>query len=358
MSNDIVVLERQLQPLAPRLAEVLGRTMPPGRLIRTIVISCERLPVLLQCDRQSLFNAAMSAACLGLEVDGVTGQAFLIPFKNRAQLVIGYKGYNTMAARSSLTVSGGVVREGDEFDYRFGEGGYVRHRPRLGAGRDRRITAAWAWAAASDRPGVPAVLDIDEILAVKARSAGARRPDSPWNDPAIGFPAMCEKTAKRRLARSLPLNVMQLGARLDEAVEEQGRYAYIDDHRGLVIENEILPPGRHDCGTPAAAALIGSSSPFPHPPKGGGHGEGDVPGQPATQLSASPSPPPGDESEIEIIAAHDAALAEAARHGLAALAEAWSQVPAAYQRALAGAKDHRHKPAAMEADAARSRTHE
>ena len=41
-----------------------------------------------------------------LEVDGVTGQAFLIPFKGRAQLVIGYKGFNTLAARSGLTVTG------------------------------------------------------------------------------------------------------------------------------------------------------------------------------------------------------------------------------------------------------------
>jgi RecT family len=32
----------------------------------------------------------MSAACLGLEVDGVTGQAYLLPFKGKAQLVIGY----------------------------------------------------------------------------------------------------------------------------------------------------------------------------------------------------------------------------------------------------------------------------
>jgi recombinational DNA repair protein RecT len=36
---------------------------------------------LVKADRQSLLNASMSAACLALEVDGVTGQAFFIPFK-------------------------------------------------------------------------------------------------------------------------------------------------------------------------------------------------------------------------------------------------------------------------------------
>jgi recombination protein RecT len=89
-ANDLVVFEKQLQPLAPRFAQVLGATMPVERLMRTVMISVERLPRLLDCDRQSLFNAAMSAACLGLEVDGVTGQAYLLPFKGKAQLVIGY----------------------------------------------------------------------------------------------------------------------------------------------------------------------------------------------------------------------------------------------------------------------------
>ena len=100
MSNALAILEKQFEPLAPRFAQVLPASLPVERLIRTVMVSVERLPKLMECDRQSLFNAAMSAACLGLEVDGVTGQAFLIPFAGKAQLVIGYKGYSTLAARS------------------------------------------------------------------------------------------------------------------------------------------------------------------------------------------------------------------------------------------------------------------
>ena len=55
-------LALQLAPLAPRFSEVLAGTMPVERLTRTIVISCERLPKLLECDRQSLFNAAKCCA--------------------------------------------------------------------------------------------------------------------------------------------------------------------------------------------------------------------------------------------------------------------------------------------------------
>lgn len=256
MANELVALEQQLAPLAPRFAQVLPPGLPVERLIRTVLVSCERTPKLYtDCDRQSLFNAAMTAAVLGLEVDGATGQAFLIPFKNRAQLVIGYKGFNTLAARSGITITGGVVREGDEFDFDEGEG-WVRHKRELGNEDKRRIVGAWAKASAHNRPAVVKVLSIDELMAVKKKSPGARRDDSPWNDPQIGFPAMCEKTAKRRLARSMPLNIMQTAARMDEAFDEQGAHSYIDRDKGLIVEGEYSPiPEREHSITPTAAQL-------------------------------------------------------------------------------------------------------
>lgn len=255
--NALAVLENQLKPLAPRLEMVLDKRVPVDRLMQTIMISCERLPQLLDCDRQSLFNAAMSAAVLGLEVDGVTGQAYLIPFKNRAQLVIGYKGMNTLAARSGITVTGEVVREGDDFDFDEGEG-WVKHKKQL-SGTGRRIIAAWAKAATIGRPPVVKVVALDELMAVKAKSPGAKRSDSPWNDPAIGFPAMCEKTAKRRLFRNMPLNIAQLAARMDEAVDEQGVPAWIDPRVGVVLDGRAEPSP-----TPTAAQLIDAS---PHQQK-------------------------------------------------------------------------------------------
>lgn len=236
MSNAVTILERQLDPLAPRLAQALAGQMPVERLIRTILISVERSPKLLNCDRQSLFMAAMSAACLGLEVDGVTGQAFLIPFKNRAQLVIGYKGFNTLAARADITIAGDVIREGDEIDYEKGSSPFIRHRPLLG--NQERIIGAWATATHLRRPPIVEIMGIDDILAIKKRAPGAKMTDSPWNDPVIGFPAMCTKTPKRRLARSIPLAVLQIAARLDHAVEIDGKAAWITPEAGLQVAGE------------------------------------------------------------------------------------------------------------------------
>jgi hypothetical protein len=166
---------------------------------------------------------------------------------------------NTLAARSGLTISGAVVREGDAFDYELGDHAFVKHKPKLG-GRDRRIIAAWAVAAAHNRPAVVTVLGIDELMATKEKSPGAKRGDSPWNDAGIGFAAMCEKTAKRRLARSMPLNIMQLAARMDEAFEEQGRAAYITPDRGVVIDGDANPLPERESQTPTAEQLISPPS--------------------------------------------------------------------------------------------------
>jgi recombination protein RecT len=326
MSNDLTVLESQFTPLKQKFAQVLavpGVSLVPERLIRSIIVSCERMPILIQCNRQSLFNAAMSAACLGLEVDGTTGQAFLIPFKNQVQLVIGYKGYNTLAARSGLTVTGEVVREGDDFDYDLGAG-TLHHKLDLGA--KGRIIGAWAKAAANDRPPVIKVLSIVDILAVKSKSPGARRDQSPWNDPEIGFPAMAEKTAKRRLARSMPLNVMQSAARMDEAFEEEGRHAYVTPDRGVIVEAEPTPE-------PTAAELVTTET------------DANVIGRVA----------PSDIKHTRTLATerlryYETQLEAAAEEGQMALKDEWGQIPYEFRVTLKAALERRFKPTAHRVD--------
>jgi phage RecT family recombinase len=120
MATELAILENQLK--AARAAPRDGaRQARAGRAAdaddHDLVRAAARAA---QMRSAILFNSAMSAAVLGLEVDGVTGQAYLIPFAGKAQLVIGYKGFNTLAARSGITITGAVVREGDEFDFELG----------------------------------------------------------------------------------------------------------------------------------------------------------------------------------------------------------------------------------------------
>lgn len=242
VSSDLVIFENTLKPLAPRFEQALAGAIPVERLMRSIMVSVERNPDLLtKSDRQSLLNASMSAACLALEVDGVTGQAFFIPFAGKAQLVIGYKGMNTLGARSGFSIQGEVVREGDEFDYELGDRGFVKHKPKLG--NRGPILAAWATASSLHRPSLVSVLGIDDIMEIMKKSPGAKRSDSPWRDMMIGFPAMAAKSAKRRLSRAMPLNAdprFHLAAAMEEGFEERGKNTWIDPQRGVQIDGEII----------------------------------------------------------------------------------------------------------------------
>lgn len=246
MGTDIAVYEQQLTQLIPELQKAIPpallRTLPAERIVRTILVSLERTPRLLECNFQSIVNAAWSAACLGLEVDGMTGQGFLVPFAGKAQLIIGYKGFNTMAARSGYTINADCVREGDQFDFKLGTLGYVRHTWNMGDKRlNKQLVGAWAEASHLQRPSIIKVLERCDLDAVRAKSQGAKKRESPWNDPSVGFPAMCEKTVIRRTARSMPLNVMQLAAAFDVSTDLE-QHTYIDPaSRNLIIDGQSTP---------------------------------------------------------------------------------------------------------------------
>lgn len=340
MSSDLVLFENTLRPLTPHFEQALAGAIPVERLMRSIMVSVERNPRLLEANRQSLLNASMSAACLALEVDGVTGQAFFVPFKGQAQLIIGYKGMNTLAARSGFTVQGEVVRDGDAFDYELGDKGFVRHKPKL-AGTDRPIIAAWATASANNRPSIISVLSYDDILEIRKKSPGASRSDSPWNDLKIGFPAMASKSAKRRLSRAMPLNAdprFHLAAAMEEAVEERGKISWIDPARGLQVEgdNHDGPTINHDQrGTmellsPAQSRAATSAASDPHT-----------------------SPPVSDAAGELTAAEWDIALGNAAKQGNVSLVAAWEKIPREHKPLLKPGLDDRHKATALAADNAK-----
>lgn len=249
MGTSLAVVDKELTNRLPMFQQVLPPSVSPQRLMRTVMMSCERTPRLLDCTPQSIVNAATTAAVLGLECDGVTGQGFLVPYGNVATFQVGYKGYNTLAARSGYTINGGVVREQDEFDYMLGTGGYVRHKPLMN-GTKRRIVAAWATAESHGRPNIVVVMSIEEVEQIKAKSAGARKKDSPWNDlNGPGYPAMVEKTAKRRLARSMPLSVMQQAVALEEAHEQGGAAFLTPDGTMRTVGSASAAPGPESKGT-------------------------------------------------------------------------------------------------------------
>jgi recombination protein RecT len=251
MSNNqaLALVERELEPHLPSFAEALPAAMDPARrealaarIIRTMVISCERTPKLLQASANSRLQAAFSAAVLGLEVDGVTGQGYLIPFKGNCQFIPGYKGLISLAGRSGFGVEGRLVRECDEFKIRLGSDPWIDHAPNLSVDRSAsRIVAAYATARSLSIPTLVHAMSLDEILKVRDASAGYKSQGarSVWSTE---FPGMARKTPIRAISRDIPSIPMQRAEALETMHDVTGSRTYLRSDGALVVDDGRAEP--------------------------------------------------------------------------------------------------------------------
>ena len=72
----------------PEIQKAAPKHIDPQRLIRVALTACIQNPKLLDCTRESLMRSLLQAAQLGLEPDGLLGQAYLIPFEIASLLLL------------------------------------------------------------------------------------------------------------------------------------------------------------------------------------------------------------------------------------------------------------------------------
>ena len=82
-----------------RFKEVVG-DRSAGAYISSVMVAVKESPALMNCNVESIYISALRAATLRLSVDPSTGQAYMVPFKGRATLIVGYKGLYDMAVRT------------------------------------------------------------------------------------------------------------------------------------------------------------------------------------------------------------------------------------------------------------------
>jgi recombination protein RecT len=226
--SPIESVRHALELMKPQLAAILPAHLPADRLLRVVMTALESTPALLDCDRASLYRAVMTCAQLGLEPDGVLGQAWLVPSKGRAQLVPGYRGLLTLARDSGqiLSINAQAVHRNDHFDYAYGLNERLEHVP--GSGDRGEITHFYAYAKLKDGGHCFEVMSRAEVDAVRR---SGRTEGSAWGN---GYAEIGLKTVLKRIARFLPLSV-QRAAALDD-LYEAGRHAALDDLGDLVVD--------------------------------------------------------------------------------------------------------------------------
>jgi recombination protein RecT len=215
-----------LEKMRPQLAIALPKGMDANRLVRMTLTAVQRAPNLLDCDRKSLYGSVMQAAQLGLELEPAMGHAALVPFKGKVQLIPMFRGLLTLARRSGMVgaVSANCVFEGDQWVYEEGTNPRISHQPCPDMAKRGAMVAVYATAEIRGFETRQFVwLWKSEVDAVKARSAGARRGDSPWNNE-MDYLEMAKKTALRRLCKTIPTS------------SDLGRAIELDDHAEMGVD--------------------------------------------------------------------------------------------------------------------------
>lgn len=104
-----------------QIAKALPDVLTPERFSRMVLTAITKTPKLGECTPQSFIGSMLTAAQLGLEPNTPLGQAYLIPYGNKCEFQLGYKGLLELAHRSGelKTLEAHVVYENDEFNIEY-----------------------------------------------------------------------------------------------------------------------------------------------------------------------------------------------------------------------------------------------
>ncbi len=195
-------------------------------------------PAIYECSPKSVLVAVYQAARLGLELGGPLGHCYIVPYKRKATLIVGYKGLIELVHRGGKVKSiiGRVVREGDCFEVVQGTDETIKHIPASTTNVDRPILTLFAVAKLVGGGSLFDWMTKAEVDAIRARSAAAD--SGPWVDD---YPQMARKTVIRRLCNVLPMTP-ELAAALELVDREAGQAAT----RTPILDDEIIVDGDYE----------------------------------------------------------------------------------------------------------------
>ena len=195
------------------MEKCLPKHLTVERMMMVALSSIRNNSTLMKCDSKSLVASILEGAQLGLEINPILGQAYLVPFYNskkgchEATMIPGYKGLIALARRSGelSTIHAKIIYDKEHYKLQYGFEMTLEHRPLPPAERGNDFIGAYAVAKLKDGSIHCEFMYKDEIIAIRGRSAAYRgkgKPSGPW---VTDTDEMIKKTVIRRLAKFLPL---------------------------------------------------------------------------------------------------------------------------------------------------------
>lgn len=202
----------------------LPNHMNADRFLRIALTQFQKTPKLLDCTPESFLGAVIQAAQLGLEPDGVTGMAHLIPYGGKVNFQPGFQGLMELARRSGdiSQIVPRVVYEGDDFDYSYGlEKDLLRHVPseNIDPGPISHVYCIIRLKDGSSRFEVWPAARIEAHAQRYSQAYKAKKKDSPW---ITHFPQMAMKTLVVAALKYAPKSIeLQKAIGLEEMAQSQ-----------------------------------------------------------------------------------------------------------------------------------------
>lgn len=280
-----------------QIKSFLGNNLEPGRFVTLALKTVNKVPELARCNIDSVVVAVLDAASLQLEIDGALGQAWVVPYKGRAQFQIGYKGYNELMRRTGQLRPRhcGIVYDGDDWDWNEGTR-ELKHKAVAPSKRNKNDKGSWIPVAVYSlidyvgKQGQTVSEDkewmwIEEVDAIQARSPAGR--SGPW---ITDWAEMAKKTVRRRHAKRMPMGTE---AQRMLAREEMFDAGIVDDETPREVEAEVVPdkpdPLKTLMDQKASRNAQAASAPKEEPQA--------QPKQEASPMAAEPEPEPFLPSE-------------------------------------------------------------
>lgn len=224
----------QSDVMQKQIAMALPSVITPERFTRIALSAISTNPKLAECTPESFLGAMMTAAQMGVEPNTPLGQAYLIPYGNKVQFQLGYKGLLDLAYRSGEVVNACAytVYSNDVFEYELGLEPKLKHIP---ATRDRG-EPIYFYATFRTKSGGYGfeVMSIDDVRNHRKRYSKAM--NSPWD---TNFEEMAKKTVLKRVLRYAPMKTdFVRGISVDETVHN----TISDDMTLEPIEVDLTDP--------------------------------------------------------------------------------------------------------------------
>ena len=190
-----------------------------------LAITNPKMPDLLRCSKESIFRSLKEAAAYGLELNGMLGQAYLIPYNVKGimtcNLQLGYKGLISLARRSNTikTIAAEPIHENDIFEVELGMGRKLSHR--IDIMKERGEVVGYYCLVELCNGGsqfkVMSKKDVENHRDKFSKAYNPKDPNNIWNK---NFDAMALKTVVIQALKLCPISIEAMDAVTKEETQD------------------------------------------------------------------------------------------------------------------------------------------